>query len=92
MDSIFISLGGNCSVAYHLNDFALRDEAYPFDWCDIKINQLIKVLDDNFKDYNNLKIKKLSENHLNEKEKSTYILNNDYNIKFAHEVLDNNKL
>jgi len=87
-----ISLGTNCSVGWNLNKYNLRTISYPFDWCDIKINQLIKVLDDNFKDYNNLKIKKLSENHLNEKGKSTYILNNDYNIKFAHEVLDNNKI
>ena len=29
----FVSLGGNCSIAYHLKRLGLRNKSYPFDWC-----------------------------------------------------------
>ena len=82
---MLVSLGGNCAITYHLNQYNLRKEAYPFDWCKITINQLINVLINDFNGYENIKIKKLSENHLKEG-KPSYILYNKYNITFAHEV------
>lgn len=87
----FISLGSNCSIAYHLNNLKLRTIAYPFDWCNINYNQLVLVLENNFLGYDDIVIKKFSENHflLNINNKNSYILKNDYNITFAHEVENN---
>lgn len=84
-----ISLGGNCSVAYNLERYNKRIHSYPFDWCDIKINQLINVLENDFLDYNKLQIKKFSSSHsLLNSNNGSYILTNIYKIKFAHELLD----
>ena len=78
-----ISLGSNCSVTYQLNKYNLRVKSFPFDWSKITIKQLNKVLELKFKDYENVFIKKFSENH-----DSSYILSNKYNITFAHEIFD----
>jgi hypothetical protein len=43
-----ISLGSNCSIAYWQKYYNLRKEAYPFDWCDLPFNKLIKVLENDF--------------------------------------------
>lgn len=85
--SSFISLGGNCAVAYQLQQRNYTNR-YPFDWCNITILQLNKVLSNNFQDFDNIQIHKLSKNHLNFKslENESYILKNIYNIKFAHEI------
>ena len=77
---MFISLGGNCSVCYQLNKYNIRTVAYPFDWCKISINQLISVLSNDFDNYDSIKIYKYSENH------NSYLLKNDYDITFAHEI------
>lgn len=78
-----ISLGSNCSITYQLNKYNLRQQSFPFDWSKITIKQLNKVLESKFKDYENVFIKKFSENH-----DSSYILSNKYNITFAHEIFD----
>jgi len=78
-----ISLGSNCSVTYQLNKYNLRQQSFPFDWSKITIKQLNKVLESKFKDYENVFIKKFSENH-----DSSYILSNKYNITFAHEIFN----
>ena len=63
---MLISLGGNCSITYQLNKYNLRQEAYPFDWAKVSINQLITVLENGFKDYcQTIKIMKFSSNHDN---------------------------
>jgi hypothetical protein len=77
----FISLGGNCAITYHLNKLKLRNTAYPFDWSLIKITQVIKVLDMDFKNYDDIKIVKYSNNH------NSYLISNGY-ANFAHEVLE----
>ena len=84
----FISLGSNCSVSYNINNYGLRTESYPFDWSSVKLNQLIKVLENNFFDYNDIEIKKISDVHQNFKTqtKSSYIVKNNYGITFAHEL------
>lgn len=93
MDSIFISLGGNCSVSYHLNDFSLREEAYPFDWCEISLQRLIKVLEKQFKNYLNIEIIKYSNYHSQfEDDCGSFILKNPYGIKFAHELKKEDEL
>lgn len=84
----YISLGGNCSVTYQLKNLGLKYESYPFDWSKITINQLISVLENNFTNYDSsIKIHKLSNLHNN-----TYLLKNNYNVTFAHEVTDENQL
>ena len=87
-----VSLGGNCSVAYHLNQYGYRFNSYPFDWCNIKLNQLINVFKNDFKDFEKLKINKLSHNHLlfSNNLQPSFILTNNYGCKFAHEVIDDN--
>ena len=85
---IFISFGSNCSVTYQMIKYNIRTEAYPFDWCALTINQLIKILENNFLNYyESLKIKKMSDKHLDYNGKPTLILTNDYNIKYAHEIV-----
>ena len=80
---MIISLGSNCSVTYQLNKYNLRKQSFPFDWAKITIKQLNKVLENKFKDYDNIFIKKFSENH-----DSSYIVSNKYNITFAHEIFN----
>ena len=91
----YISLGGNCSVTYQLKKFNLKKESYPFDWSKITINQLIIVLENNFFDYHTtIEIKKMSLQHLDKDNfiNSTYLLNNKYNIGFAHELINLNQI
>jgi hypothetical protein len=80
---MIISLGSNCSVTYQLNKYNLRKQSFPFDWAKITIKQLNKVFENKFKDYDNIFIKKFSENH-----DSSYIVSNKYNITFAHEIFN----
>lgn len=88
----FISLGGNCSVAFQLKNIGIRFNSYPFDWAKINISQLNNILDNDFKDFHNLSIKKLSHNH-NYKfidNQNSFLLTNPYKIIFAHEIPFNN--
>jgi hypothetical protein len=83
----YIGLGSNCSLTYQLNKLNLRKYSYPFDWAKISINQLINVLENNFDNYTNLQIEKLSDCHLINEQIPSLLIKNIYNIKFAHEVL-----
>lgn len=89
--STFISLGGNCSIAYQLKRLGLRHKSYPFDWCKMSINKLNKVLENDFENFSDIKIFKFSKNHLLENDdllndNGSYIVKNKYNISFAHEL------
>jgi hypothetical protein len=90
---VIIPIGSNCSIAYQLNKYGLRKESYPFDWCCMNINQLIKILENDFEDFEDFTVQKLSINHMDYKEfyKPTYIITNKYGVKMAHELcnLDN---
>lgn len=97
--SQYISLGGNCAVSYALRENDLRDEAYPFDWCQISINQLITILKANFADFQNVSFVRESDHHpllidnideINPKidKGGSYILTNKYKLKIAHEIYD----
>lgn len=88
MTRTIISLGGNCSVAYQLSRYGLRSESYPFDWCNMSINSLIRVLEEDFIGYEDIEIKKKSERHIKfGTEEATYIVRNRYNITMAHELV-----
>jgi len=80
-----ISLGGDCSVCYQLNKLGLRNKSYPFDWCKMSLNNLINIMENDFKDFERVELKRYSQNH------KSYILKNDY-VEFAHEVLEKNKI
>ena len=83
----YISLGSNCSVAYQLKKRNLKNDCYPFDWCKISILQLVKVLNNDFHNYSDsLIIKKISPNH------QSIILKNNYDIQFAHEIVNESEL
>lgn len=79
----FIPLGGNCSITYWLNEKKLRVKAFPYDWCQIKITQVINSLLNDFKDYSDIKIIKNSKSH------NSYLVRNKYG-KFSHEIFDGN--
>lgn len=67
MDSnkiVYISIGSDCAVAYHLRKLNLVDAAYPFDWikCD-SIKSICETLDNDFSNFfENYTIKHQSDN------------------------------
>lgn len=90
---MIVSLGSNCSVTYHLNRLNKRTLAYPFDWSSITLNQLNKVLENNFIGYEDVKIKKLSNRHLHyDTDTASLLVTNSYNISFAHEILNESSI
>jgi len=84
----YVSLGGNCSIAYQLQKYGKRTNSYPFDWADLSIQNLNLVLSTDFDDFINLEIIKLSENHLDKInfQRPSYLIKNNLGIKFAHEI------
>lgn len=76
----FVSLGGNCSVTYQLNKLKLRNKAFPFDWCKIKLTNIIKAFESSFHEFEVITQGTYSENH------SSFVVRNKYGI-FAHEVI-----
>jgi len=89
---MFVSLGSNCSVSYQLAKYNIKPIALPFDWCQININQLISVFENNFENFSNFEILKESTKHnLIENNKiigeTSLVLKNSYNILFSHEIL-----
>lgn len=93
METTFISLGSNCSVTWWLKKYGFRKMAFPFDWSNITIKQLILVLENDFKDYTKtIEINFLSDKHPSEEGLDTFVISNIYKIKFAHEVLSHKHL
>lgn len=95
----YISLGGNCSVAYQLHKRNLRHNGYPFDWSKSTMTQLLSVLDDQCKEYvSSLEISTFSNSHpyikiFSSKDNSllsqtgTYKCKNKYGITMSHELV-----
>jgi hypothetical protein len=89
----FISIGSSCVLSWNLKRMGLRNTSYPFDWSNTSINQITSVFKNNFKDYEKIKIKKISSNHVDfNSGKPSYILKNNYNITFAHELCNENDI
>ena len=59
-----ISLGTTCTTAYQLKNLGLKNNKYPFDWSKSSINKINSVLQNKFRLFEELKINKLSTNHL----------------------------
>lgn len=101
MDTEYISLGGNCAVAYQLHKNRLRTTSYPFDWSRTTIKQLCSALEDNLDKYvSTLKISNFSNNHpyiklkgpnLELDDKGTFKCSNKYGITFSHELVKQNE-
>lgn len=84
---LYISLGNTCAIAHQLKETGLRVCSFPFDWCKISMKQLNQVLNNNFNNFDELRVIKFSNNHKLENSKNgSYILKNPYNILFAHEL------
>jgi hypothetical protein len=98
----FISLGGNCSVAYQLHKRGLRDVGFPFDWSKSTMNQLLSSLEDKLEKYvSSLEISEFSNNHPYIKisgplpkqydnmlqNQGTYKCCNEYGITMSHELV-----
>lgn len=90
----YVSLGGNCAVAFQLDKFNKSHKRYPFDWCNMTLHQLIDVLNNNFHNFEDINVVKKSLNHVCFKTNDDYslILKNKYNIKFAHELLNDDNI
>uniref|UniRef100_A0A6C0ACU8 Papain-like cysteine peptidase n=1 Tax=viral metagenome TaxID=1070528 RepID=A0A6C0ACU8_9ZZZZ len=83
-----ISLGSTCAVSYFLKQNNTNTRSFPFDWTKVSINQLNNILENHFEDYEIIIIKKYSNNHLclTNPNEGSYLLENKFNVKFAHEL------
>ena len=89
---MFVSLGSNCSITWHMNNFKVRNIAYPFDWTSINnldiINNVLKNNWSNFVD--SIYLDKISslhpeiDNSNNIIDTKSFIFKNSYNVKWAH--------
>lgn len=104
MNIEYVSLGGNCSIAYQLHLHKLRNYGYPFDWSSSTITQLIEALKNNCNDFgSSLNIKTFSSSHpyieLYDitkdkmlKQSGTYKCVNKYGFKMCHELLNKDNI
>jgi len=66
VSSVYISIGGDCAVAYQLRKLNLSNEAYPFDWIKInKINMITDSLQNNFSNFFEYELKEGSDLFMN---------------------------
>ena len=77
---MYLSLGGNCSVAYFLKENKIKRILSPFDWTDSSISQLNSVLENDFENF--LLIKKIIDSSYHD----SFVLTNYYGIKLAHSL------
>jgi len=63
---IYISLGGDCAVAYQLRKLNLQNKAYPFDWIrSNRIEMITDTLQNNFSNFFEYTLKEGSDNFIN---------------------------
>lgn len=98
VDTIYISLGNDCCIAYQLQILGLRKDAYPFDWLNINdISNIGKCLQkdfSNFIDEEYLIVKKVNNNfsyidddwtHNENKYDMVNVVHKLYNFNFKHD-------
>lgn len=73
-----ISIGSFCSVAMEIERIERRDGAYPFDWCISELEGVLKLIENDFKDF--MVYDELMQNIV---EHSHYM--NQYGIQFFHD-------
>ncbi len=97
----YISLGGDCSIAYQLQKYNLRNQAFPFDWIKTNnLNDIITLLENNFQFFvgkNFLEVKEISNkfpllvDNWNEELSENIVLKHKlFNITFPHELSKEN--
>lgn len=96
----YISLGGDCSVAYNLQKFNKRTFAYPFDWVRINsLNIISDIIENEFNDFIS-SVKKIDESNkfpliddnFNDNTNNTLIMENKYGVRFYHDFSVNYNL
>jgi hypothetical protein len=92
MDTVYIPLGNDCSIAYQLDKLGLRKYALPFDWIlTPSMNNVIMCLEDNFsKFFDNLKVKNqcnfsLLDEHWDDTPNNSIRVINEYGFHFVHD-------
>lgn len=97
ISEVYISLGDNCAVAYHLSQLGLRQTAFPFDWMlSPKLCEIVNLIDNNFDDLFNvehLEFKNYSDNFpyiegdnwVEEKSTTRRVRNKKYKVDFVHD-------
>lgn len=89
----YVSLGCNFSINYHLNKLYLSNETYPFDWTMISLNNLIHVLNRDFKWFDTIKSNITNENRIvydgknREINISNIVLENEYGVQWNNELV-----
>ena len=89
----YISLGNDCTIAYHLQKLGLKTATFPFDWLETpNILLLVKLIHNDFNDlFNHFMLKGINygpiiENNWNEQKLIMInIKNNKYDIIFKHD-------
>lgn len=98
-----ISLGSTCSVAYQLQQYGMRTNAYPFDWVRSQnFSDVVKVIESKFDAYIE-SVTQISSsekfpvfdtddfpNSTGENNVTMDIMQNKYNIKFYHDFISGN--
>ena len=90
---MYVSLGKDCSIAYHLQRLGLRVTSLPFDW--LLTKNMVDILENEFIDLFNpkyLKFGKITQNFchidedfVNDTEEMLRVKNTKYNIQFLHD-------
>lgn len=75
---IVISIGNACGVAGALQDYQLRDAAYPFDWIVSPFESLCTMFETNFKDF-------LNKHSLKIRPDGGAVIDTLYNFEFVHD-------
>jgi hypothetical protein len=88
LNTEYISLGCNCSIAYQLDKYNIRHNSHIFDWCNSTINQIINALEDNLAEY----ISTLSITDFSNKHKYIKLLSNNNENNIIYEKIFKNLL
>ena len=97
---IYVSLGSDCSIAYQLSNYNLRQKSYPFDWVRTpNLNTFIDIIKDRFSKYTAplrkvcesstdiFPVKPQSENQ-DIKKKVLFVMENSYKVRFFHDYYE----
>lgn len=96
----YVSLGGDCSVAYNLQTLNKRTFAYPFDWVRINsLNIISDIIENEFNDFISSATKidesnkfPLIDDNFSDNKNNTLIMENKYGVRFYHDFSANYNL
>ncbi len=99
-DTLFISLGSTCGIAYQLQKLGLKKESLPFDWVKsdnmTSICHIIKNGFDSFGEFSQLELQRQSTKHpvletddwISTENTVSYVYRNKIGIQFFHDFPD----